>query len=477
MGKFINDDFLLETEFAKRLYHDYAKEMPIIDYHCHLPPDDIAKDKQFMNLTDLWIDGDHYKWRAMRALGIQEKYISGNAPDIKKFEKWAQTMPYALKNPLFHWSHLELQRYFNVSELLTPDNAHKVYEHCNALIATPSFSAKNLIKKMNVEVVCTTDDPIDSLSYHKMAAKDGYDVTLLPTFRPDSILEIEHLSFNNYLEELSAITSTLINSFDMLLDAVKSRIDYFHLNGCRLSDHGLTHAYSEKFNTNQVDLILKKRLKKEKITPKEALIYKSAMLHNLGMMYAEKGWTMQLHLGAVRNVNEALLVKVGANAGADSIGDYKQAVSLGKFLNELNNEDSLPKTILYNLNPSNNEVFATMAGNFGGEEIKGKVQFGAAWWFLDQKDGMTKQINTLANMGLLSTSLGMLTDSRSFMSFPRHEYFRRILCNIFGNDVKNGELPNDIKWIGKIIQDICYNNAKEYFEFPSILQKKINMET
>lgn len=477
MKGFIDDGFLLETEVARELYHSYAKNMPIIDYHCHLPPDDIAKDKKFANLTDLWIEGDHYKWRAMRALGIPEKYISGNATAIEKFEKWAHTIPYTLRNPLYHWSHLELQRYFNVSELLTPDNAHKIYNQCNELIATPDFSAKNLVKNMNVELVCTTDDPIDSLSHHKKAAKDGYGVTLLPTFRPDNVIEIDKSGFNSYLEELSAITSTLVNSFDMLLDAVKNRINYFHLNGCRLSDHGLTHAYSEKFTINQVDAILKKRLNKDKITSKEALVFKSAMLHHLGKMYAEKGWTMQLHLGAVRNVNEALLVKVGANAGADSIGDYKQAVSLGNFLNKLNNEDSLPKTILYNLNPSNNEVFATMAGNFGGEDIRGKVQFGAAWWFLDQKDGMTKQIDVLSNMGLLSTSLGMLTDSRSFMSFPRHEYFRRILCNIFGNDVKNGELPNDIKWLGKITQDICYNNAKEYFKFPSIVQKTTNKVT
>ena len=477
MKGFINDDFLLETEVARELYHSYAKEMPIIDYHCHLPPDDIANDKQFANLTDLWIEGDHYKWRAMRALGIQEKYISGNASDIEKFEKWAQTVPYTLRNPLFHWSHLELQRYFNVSELLTPDNAHNIYNQCNELIKTPDFSAKNIIKNMNVEVVCTTDDPIDSLSHHKKAAKDGYEVTLLPTFRPDNILEIDKAGFNNYLEELSAITSTVITSFDMLLDAIQNRIDYFHLNGCRLSDHGLPYAYSEEFCEVQVDAILKCKLNGETITPKEALVFKSALLLNLGKMYAEKGWAMQLHLGPIRNVNERLMVRVGADAGVDSIGDFQQAASLGKFLNKLNNEDSLPKTILYNLNPSNNEVFATMAGNFSGEEIKGKVQFGAAWWFLDQKDGMTKQIDTLSNMGLLSTSLGMLTDSRSFMSFPRHEYFRRILCNIFGNDVKNGELPNDIKWLGKITQDICFNNAKNYFEFPSILQQKTNKVT
>lgn len=474
MGEFIHDDFLLETKIAKELYHSYAKDMPIIDYHCHLPPDVIAKDKKFLDITDLWIEGDHYKWRAMRALGIEEKYISGNASAYEKFEKWAYTIPYTLRNPLYHWSHLELKRYFNVSELLSPDNALKVYNHCNEVVSTSNFSARNLVKNMNVKIVCTTDDPIDTLSHHKKCAEDGYEVKILPTFRPDNAIEIDKEGFNNYIEGLSAVTSTLINSFEMLLDALKNRINYFHLHGCRLSDHGLSYAYSEDFTEAKVNSILKKRLNNEPITKKEALVYKSAVLFYLGKMYADKGWTMQLHLGALRNVNESLLIKIGANAGVDSIGDFSQAISLGKFLNKLNNDDGLPKTILYNLNPSDNEVFATMAGNFCSDGIKGKVQFGAAWWFLDQKDGMTKQINALSNMGLLSTSVGMLTDSRSFMSFPRHEYFRRLLCNIFGNDVKNGELPHDTKWLGKIIQDICYNNAKEYFEFPSILQEKTN---
>ena len=474
MGDFINDNFLLNTKLAQELYHDYAKDMPIIDYHCHLPPDEIANDKQFTDLTELWIEGDHYKWRGMRALGIEEGLISGNASNLEKFKKWAYTVPYTIRNPLYHWSHLELKRYFNVSELLTPDSAKRIYTHCNELIVTPEFSARSLVKKMNVKVICTTDDPLDPLSHHQKCLADGYEVQILPTFRPDNIIEIDKEGFTDYIEKLSAITSVEITSFEMLLDAVKSRVDYFHTNGCRLSDHGLSFVYAEEFTIGQANSIMKKRLNKEKISEKEALLYKAAILHHLGKMYADKEWTMQMHLGAIRNVNESLLIRIGANAGVDSIGDYSHAVALGRFLNKLNNEDSLPKTILYNLNPSNNEVFATMAGNFNDEGIKGKVQFGAAWWFLDQKDGMTKQIDALSNMGLLSCFVGMLTDSRSFLSFPRHEYFRRILCNILGNDVQNGELPNDVKWLGKIVQDICYNNAEEYFDYPSIFQGKIN---
>ncbi|UOB19096.1 glucuronate isomerase [Abyssalbus ytuae] len=472
MEKFIHDDFLLETKTAKELYHDYAKKMPLIDYHSHLSPDYIAYNKQFANLTELWIEGDHYKWRAMRMLGIEEKYISGNAPDRDKFEKWAYTVPYTLRNPLFHWSHLELKRYFNIPYLLKPETARKIYDHCNELISTPEFSAGNLIKKMKVKVVCTTDDPVDNLSSHEKCAEGDFEVKVLPTFRPDNILEIDKPEFNKYVEDLAGAASTSITSFETLLEALQSRINYFHLHGCRLSDHGLPYVYSKKFTYKEADSVLKKKLKKETISHDEVLTYKSALLHYLGKMYHEKGWVMQLHLGPVRNVNEALLVKIGANAGADSIGDFQHAEALGEFLNGLNNENSLPKTILYNVNPSDNEVFATMSGNFSSEDIKGKVQFGAAWWFLDQKDGITKQINALSNMALLSCSVGMLTDSRSFMSFPRHEYFRRILCNIFGNDVKKGELPDDIKWAGKIIQDICYYNAREYFNFPSVLQYK-----
>lgn len=472
MSDFISDNFLLNTKLAQELYHDYAKDMPIIDYHCHLSPDKIANDKQFKNLTEIWLKGDHYKWRAMRTMGIEESFISGNASDADKFRKWAYTVPFTLRNPLYHWSHLELKRYFNVSDLLTPNSAQRIYDHCNELIITPEYSTRSLIKKMNVKVICTTDDPIDSLSHHKKCLADGCEAQILPTFRPDNIIEIDKEGFTDYIETLSGITSTRIDSFEGLLEAVQNRVDYFHANGCRLSDHGLSYMYAENFTEEQVNTILKKKLNKEKISDKEALIYKSAILHHLGKTYAGKNWTMQMHLGAIRNVNESLLIKIGADAGVDSIGDYSQAVALGSFLNKLNNENSLPKTILYNLNPSDNEVFATMAGNFSSEGIKGKVQFGAAWWFLDQKDGMTKQIDALSNMGLLSCFVGMLTDSRSFLSFPRHEYFRRILCNILGNDVQNGLLPNDIKWLGKIVQDICYNNAKEYFDFPSILQNK-----
>lgn len=466
MKQFIDDDFLLETEAAKRLYHNYAKDMPIIDYHCHLPVEDIANDRRFNNLTELWIEGDHYKWRAMRTLGIPEKYITGDSTAEEKFKKYAETIPYTLRNPLYHWTHLELQRYFGITEILNPASAKKIYDRCNSLIATPDYSTRNLLRKMNVQVVCTTDDPADDLKYHRQLAEDNFEIQILPTFRPDGLLNIENEGFVEYLEVISDKTGIHITDLDSLLKAVESRVEFFHDHGCRLSDHGLEFTCSEDFTDEQLNRVLQKKIANQTLSPQEILIYKSGLLFYLGKSYAARDWSMQLHLGPIRDTNSRMLKKIGANAGVDSIGDFQQAKPLAKFLDSLDRINSLPRTILYNVNPAENEVMATMAGNFMGDTPKGKIQHGSAWWFLDQKDGIEKQLNTISNMGLLSCFVGMLTDSRSFLSVPRHEYFRRILCNLFGNDIEKNELPADYEWIGKIIQDICYYNAKDFFKFP-----------
>ena len=471
MTNFIEEDFLLENSFAKELYERYAKDMPIIDYHCHLSVKDIAEDRQFKNLTEIWIAGDHYKWRAMRALGIEEKYITGNSSDEEKFQKWAETIPYTMRNPLYHWTHLELQRYFGITDLLTEKNAKKIYNQCNSLLATQAYSTRNLLKKMNVKVVCTTDDPADDLKHHKKIAEDGFEVKVLPTFRPDGLLNIESDDFAAYLKRIGNQTKVDIKDFDSLVKAVASRIDYFHQHGCRLSDHGLERMLAEDFTKDEIDNLLKKKLEGENLATEESEKYQSALMLKLGSLYAERNWTMQLHLGPVRDTNSKLLNQIGKDAGVDSIGDLNQAKPLAKFLDTLNKNEDLPKTILYNVNPSDNEVMATMAGNFMSNSRKGKIQHGSAWWFLDQKDGMEKQLNSLSNMGLISCFVGMLTDSRSFLSVPRHEYFRRVLCNLFGKDIENKELPEDIEWIGKIIQDICYYNAESYFEFPEMNKK------
>lgn len=473
MRDFIHDDFLLETSYAQELYHTYAKNQPIIDFHCHLPVKEIAENKEFANMSQLWIEGDHYKWRAMRALGIEEKYITGDATDEEKFQKWAETVPYCLRNPLYHWTHLELNRYFGIHELLDAKNAPTIYKKCNEKLVQPEFLPQNLIERMNVKVVCTTDDPLDDLSHHSTLANSTYDVQIRPTFRPDGLIDIDKESFTDYLAELSQITGTPIVDLESLKEAILSRVEHFHQNGCRLSDHGLPHAYGQSFTEAEIDQIIKLRLQNKPISGKEILQYKSAILISLAEIYAEKNWVMQLHLGPIRDTNQAILDRIGINAGVDSIGDYGQAVPLASFLNELNKVDKLPKTILYNSNPSDNAVFATMAGNFTGEGIKSKVQFGAAWWFLDQKDGIEDQLNTLSTMGLLSCSVGMLTDSRSFLSFPRHEYFRRVLCNLLGNDLKAGLLPHDMEWIGNIVSQITYQNAKEYFPFTSDDEKTV----
>ena len=466
MKQFLNEDFLLQTSTASRLYHEFAKDMPIIDYHNHLPPDQIAGDKNFENLTQIWLYGDHYKWRAMRANGVDESYCTGNKSDYEKFEKWAETVPYTLRNPLYHWTHLELQRYFDVHETLSPKNAKQVYEECSAKLKTPDFSVRNLLTKMKVEVACTTDDPMDSLEHHQAILKEGtFSTKVLPTFRPDKFILIENPNFADFIQKLGAIVNADINSYSELLKALRSRADFFASVGCRLADHGLEQIYAISFTEESANNVFKKVISKQNISSQEALTYKSAILHSLGVMYHSLGWTQQFHIGALRNNNIRALRNLGADTGWDSIGDWSQAQGISKFLGRLDEHDQLAKTIIYNLNPRDNELIAAMVGNFNDGSMAGKIQFGSGWWFLDQKDGMERQMNALSNMGLLSRFVGMLTDSRSFVSFPRHEYFRRILCNILGNEIENGELPNDIEWIGQMVQNICYHNAKNYFQF------------
>ncbi|MCB0665169.1 MAG: glucuronate isomerase [Saprospiraceae bacterium] len=466
MKPFLNEHFLLETETAQQLYHEFARDLPIIDYHCHLPPDQIAGDLRFSNLTKIWLDGDHYKWRAMRTLGIDEKYITGNAGDYEKFEQWAACVPYTMRNPLYHWTHLELKRYFGIDELLSAGTAKDIFERASASLQSPEYSVRSLLRKMNVEIVCTTDDPSDDLPYHDQIAGDQFEIPVLPAFRPDKCLFIDKgHHFIAYIEKLGAAAGVSIKNLTDLFDALKKRMDYFGSKGCKLSDHGLEYIHATPFTHEEADNILQKGLNGDTPDEKEIDLYKSAVLHFLGTQYHQRGWTQQFHLGALRNTNVRMEKKLGPDTGFDSIGDWSQASALARFLNKLDETDQLTKTILYNLNPNDNAILATMIGNFNDGSTRGKIQFGSGWWYLDQKLGMEDQMNTLSNMGLLSCFVGMLTDSRSFLSFPRHEYFRRILCNLFGKDIEQGELPPDIEWIGKIIGDICYHNAKEYFQF------------
>jgi glucuronate isomerase len=465
MKKFLDENFLLQTETAQRLYHEYAKGLPIIDYHCHLPPNEIAGNLNFKNLTHAWLYGDHYKWRALRTNGVDESYITGNKSDAEKFEKWAATVPYTLRNPLYHWTHLELQRYFDTDEILSPDTAKKIYDECSAKLQTPEFAVQSLIKKMKVETICTTDDPLDNLEFHQQMA--GSDVAkILPTFRPDKAMNADDTqALNAYINKLEEVANVSISDYDSYLAALKTRHDFFAAQGCKVSDHGLEHIYAETYTNEEVKAIFDKIRSGQALLPGEILKIKSALLFQFAIWDHEKGWVQQFHLGALRNNNTRLLTKLGPDTGFDSIGDFSQAANLSKFLNKLDTEDKLTKTIIYNLNPADNEMMAAMIGNFNDGTVAGKVQFGSGWWFLDQKDGMIRQMNALSNLGLISRFIGMLTDSRSFLSFPRHEYFRRIVCNLFAEDIENGELPNDIEWTGKIIQDICYYNAKNYFPF------------
>jgi glucuronate isomerase len=470
MKKFLDENFLLKSKTAQLLYHEYAKAMPVIDYHCHLSQAQVANDVQFANLTQAWLYGDHYKWRAMRANGVNESYCTGNMPDYEKFVKWAETVPYTLRNPLYHWTHLELQRHFDVYNVLNANTAKSIYETCSAKLQTPEYSVRNLLRKMNVSLVCTTDDPVDDLAFHHQLKNEGFEIPILPAFRPDNAMNVDNtLAFNNYLSRLESASGISIGNFQTYLDALKSRHDFFASSGCTVSDHGLEEIYADDYIDNEIESIFNSIRSGKDLNEAERRKFKSAMLIQFAEWDWEKGWVQQFHLGALRNNNSRMLRQIGADTGGDSIGDFPQAKSMSKFLGRLDDNNKLAKTILYNLNPADNEVMATMIGNFNDGSVAGKVQWGSAWWFLDQKDGMIKQMNALSNMGLLSRFIGMLTDSRSFLSFPRHEYFRRILCNLFGEEIEDGEIPNDIVWVGKVIQDICFNNSKNYFGWSNLV--------
>jgi glucuronate isomerase len=462
---FLHEDFLLHSEAAKNLYHNYAADLPIIDYHNHLPVNEIAENRKFTNLTEIWLKGDHYKWRAMRTLGVDEKFITGNAGDLEKFKAWAACVPKTVRNPLFHWTHMELRNPFGLHEYLDSKTDNKIYAICNELLAGDSFSTRGLLQRFKVEMACTTDDPCDDLIHHKKIAAANVETKVLPGFRPDKILQIaERENFNAYLTRLEAASGISISDFSSLLAALQQRVDYFHESGCRIADHGLptmpsfTELTSEEENECKSVLI-----RKESKPFDHSEKFAGAVLKALCKMYHAKGWVQQFHLGPLRNNNGRLFTKLGADSGFDSIGDDAQAKNLSGFLNALDKTDQLAKTVIYNINPAHNEVFASITGNFNDGSVKGKTQYGSGWWFLDQLDGMEKQINALSSVGIISTFIGMLTDSRSFLSFPRHEYFRRLLCNIFGNEMEKGLLPNDEKWMGGIIKNICYYNAKEYF--------------
>ena len=464
-NKFITEDFLLFSQQAKDLYNNYAKEQPIIDYHNHLSPKEIAEDRQFDNITQVWIAGDHYKWRAMRTMGVDEKYITGDASDKEKFMAWAKTVPHTLRNPLYHWTHLELKRYFGIDELLNEESAERIYEAVNEKLRQPEYSCRGLLKKMGVATLCTTEDPVDTLEYHQQLAKSDFEIKVSTAFRPDKAILIETGKYNSYLDELGKAAEVSITSYDDLKTALRKRIKFFHENGCRLCDHGLNSICFEEFTAEEVNTIFSKKRKGEEISELEAQKFMTSILLFLGETYHEVGWVQQFHLGALRNNNKRMLDELGPDTGWDSIGDYPQAEKISQFLDNLDGKDKLTKTILYNLNPADNAVFASMIGNFNDGSVKGKVQFGSGWWFLDQKQGIIEQLNALSNMGLVSVFIGMLTDSRSFLSFPRHEYFRRVLCNLFGEEMESGELPNDMELVGKTIANISYHNAKEYFDF------------
>ena len=463
----IHDDFLLQNEKAKILFHDYAKDMPVIDYHNHLPPDEIAANKKFDNLTQIWLKGDHYKWRAMRGLGVDEKYITGNSTDEEKFTAWATCFPETVRNPLFHWSQMELNFPFGVNSYLNGSSASSIYSTCNDLLQDDQFSTQGLLKQFNVKMVGTTDDPCDTLEYHQQIHDSKIDIKVLPSFRPDKAFNISNKeAFIAYLQKLENASGVKINQISDLLNALENRLNYFHKNGCRISDHGLFHMPLHFENSIELENEFKKYIEdKSIITFSQPERFMGVILFHLCKLYHKKGWVQQFHLGPIRNNNSRLLNSIGADAGVDSIGDFSQAQALASFMDALDKTDQLAKTILYNINPADNEMFAAMCWNFNDGKTKGKIQYGSGWWFLDQKDGIEKQLNALSNMGTISTFVGMITDSRSFLSYSRHEYFRRVLCNLLGDEMGKGFIPDDEKWIGGLVQDICYNNASNYFNF------------
>jgi len=463
---FIKDNFLLGSKTAERLYFDYAKDQPIIDYHCHLSVQEVAENKKFENLTDIWLKGDHYKWRALRANGIDEKYICGSATDREKFQKWAETVPNAIRNPLYHWSHMELKKPFGISDrLLNGTTAEGIWNECADLLKQDNFSAQGIMKQFNVEVVCTTDDPVDSLEFHQTLMKSDFKIKVLPAFRPDKAISVENLdSFLSWMNKLQEMSGISVKNYSDFIGAIRKRHEYFHLNGCRISDHGLETAYAEDYTHVEIAAIFNKILKKTVLNTHEILQFKSALMYEFGIMDHEKGWVQQLHIGALRNNNTRMFKTLGPDTGSDSIGDFKIAEALSKYLDRLDSDNKLTKTIIYNLNPADNELIATMIGNFQDGTIPGKMQFGSSWWFLDQKSGMEKQLDALSNLGLLSRFVGMLTDSRSILSYSRHDYFRRVLCNVLGDDIEKGLIPLDYDLVGTMVKNISYVNANDYFK-------------
>ncbi len=466
MMAFLDDNFLLSNDVARRLYFDHAALQPIVDYHCHLPPKDLAEDRRFADLFEIWLEGDHYKWRAMRANGVPEKYITGDGTPYEKFMAWAQTVPHTLRNPLYHWTHLELRRYFGINDLLDENSAPKIWGHANAILAK-DLTAQAIPKKFGAEIICTTDDPTDDLAYHKRLAYSQLTTRVFPAYRPDKALIIGNAEFIPWVDNLSKVANVEVRDLNSLLDALRKRHDEFHVIGCRLSDHGLDRCYATPCSDQMAAAIFLKARNRSAIGEEERAQFVSFLMLFFARLDTEKGWTKQLHLGALRNVNSVAHLRIGADSGYDTVGDFSQTEPLAAYLDLLSRENALPKMILYNVNPSDTFSFATLIGCFQDGETAGKIQYGSAWWFLDQKEGMTAQINALSNVGLLSRFIGMVTDSRSFMSYPRHEYFRRVLCDIVGRDVMNGELPNDEKLLSRLIEDICYRNAKQYLQLPT----------
>ena len=464
---FINEDFMLSGQTAGELYHEAAEGMPIIDYHCHLIPQMIAENHQFRDITELWLGGDHYKWRAMRGNGVPEEYITGDKSSWEKFSKWAETVPYTMRNPLYHWTHLELKRVFDIDKLLSPATARDIFEECNAKLATPEYRRQALIRKFNLETVCTTDDPADDLRYHKQILEQPFGVKVIPAWRPDKAMAIENpQAYRQYIDKLSEVSGVEIRSYSDLLDALRKRHAFFESMGCKLSDHGLETFYASDYTDAEIELIFKKVLNGEDPDQIELDKFRSAALHDFAVMDAEAGWTQQFHIGAIRNNNTKMFYELGPDTGYDAIHDVQCAAAGHRFFDQLTLEGKLAKTILYCLNPKDNEVLMTMAYTFNDGTVPGKMQFGSGWWFLDQEDGMRKQMNALSALGLISRFVGMLTDSRSFISYPRHEYFRRILCSVIGEDIDKGKLPkSEMEFIKQMVRDISYNNAKNYFNF------------
>ncbi len=464
---FIHDDFLLSTGTARRLYREFASNEPILDYHCHLSPRDIAENRHFKDLFEIWLSGDHYKWRAMRSNGVNERFCTGDASHFEKFQAWAATVPHTLRNPLYHWTHLELARHFGIDELLNESSAERVWCQANERLATVEGTTHEILRKFRVTALCTTDDPADDLNYHRAIAASGLATKVYPTFRPDKALCVHQPApFNEWVDRLAKVSNVDVGNFGNFLDALRRRHEDFHAIGCRLSDHGLEYCYSDFCTEKEAAAIFEKARAGEAANSRDYARFAAFMMLFFGTLDAGKGWTKQLHLGALRNNNSRLLRELGPDTGFDSIGDFPQATALAAYLDRLEQENALPKTILYNLNPAENYVFATMIGNYQDGSIPGKIQFGSGWWFLDQKEGIEWQINALSSLGLLSRFIGMLTDSRSFMSYPRHEYFRRVLCNMLGRDVESGEIPYDDRLVGEMIRNICHRNASEYLALP-----------